>query len=478
MVMDSYKFSYRQRLFVLLLVFGWSITAIFIIFQYDREKEYKVGQLNALLQYYNDRLADIIAADSVFNSATLGTLAAPMPDTRVTIIDLDGHVVFDNSLDTALTSNHLDRPEVRNAIASGKGYTVRRHSTSTDSNYFYSATRSGGYVVRSAVPYSLSLMHVLRADRGFLWFMLAITVVMSLLAWFATRSIGNAVRRLAIFARKAERGEKIYDEDVQFPRCELGEISHHIVVMYAERERQHEEALRQEREKIRIKKQLTNNINHELKTPLAGIQVCLETLLAHPELPQERKDEFLRRCYRNSERLRLLLADVSTLTRLDDGRHIIATGKVSIRKVIQESAQTFSAPDMLPIKVKMDGDVTLTGNASLLEAIFTNLIRNANAYSRGTAIDITVCTSGDNVKIRFADNGTGIAPEHLPHIFERFYRVDKGRSRATGGTGLGLSIVKNAVLFHGGTIEVSNRHEGGLQYLITLPLGGGAGAEA
>lgn len=465
--MDTFKFSYRQRLFVLLLVFGWSITAIFVLFQYDREKEYKIGQLNTLLQYYNERVIDMIASDSVVNARTLGRLAAPMPGTRVSVIDLDGRVVFDNTLDTIVATNHRDRPEVRDAISGGHGYTVRRHSVTTDSNYFYSATRSGDIVVRSAVPYSLNLSHVLRADRGFLWFMLAITLVMSILAWFATRSIGNAVRRLALFARKAERGDKIYD-DVQFPRGELGEISHHIVMLYAQRERQHEEALRQEREKIRIKKQLTNNINHELKTPLAAMQVCLETLISHPELSEDRKEEFLRRCYHNSERLRLLLADVSTLTRLDDGQEIITTEPLSLRRVIDDAVQMFSAPDMLPIEVDMAQDVTLTANGPLLEAVFSNLIRNSNAYSHGKHITIAVTPAPGSVEIRFADDGIGIPPEHLPHIFERFYRVDKGRSRATGGTGLGLSIVKNAVLFHGGTISVANLAAGGLEFKITL----------
>ena len=467
--MDSFRLSYRVRLFLLLLVFAWSLTAIFIVFQYEREKDYKIELLNTTLQYYNRRLGDVIAADGL-SVNVVGKLVPPLRDTRVSVIDMNGRMVFDNTMDSLVEANHLDRPEVRRALDNGQGYIVRRHSATTDGNYFYSATRCGPYVIRSAVPYTVSLSHILEADKGFLWFMAFVTVAMSVIAWFATRGIGNAVSRLNSFARRAERGERIYD-DGSFPRGELGEISRHIIMLYSQRERQHEEALRQEREKIRIKKQLTNNINHELKTPLAAMQVCLETLMSHPELPQDRKDEFTRRCYDNSERLRMLLADVLTLTRLDDGSDVIARERVSLSRVAHEAVQTFSSPDLIPVALDVpDEDITIMGNESLLSTIFNNLISNANAYSQATHINLTVRKEDGDVVVTFADNGIGIPPEHLPHIFERFYRVDKGRSRANGGTGLGLAIVKNAVLFHGGSITVSNLKDGGLQFNITLPL--------
>lgn len=467
MAMASFRLSYHHRLFLLLLVFAWSLIAIFIVFQYDREKEYKAAQLNTLLQYYNNRLGDTIMTAGTAEEA-ICRLKAPMTDTRISVIDMSGRVVFDNTMDSLRGANHSDRPEVRQAIEQGSGYIIRRHSSTTDSSYFYSATRIGSYIIRSAVPYSVSLANVLEADRGFLWFMAALTIVMSIVAWLATNRIGNAVSRLNSFARRAENGERIYDDDT-FPRGELGEISRHIVMLYAQRDRQHDEALRQEREKIRIKKQLTNNINHELKTPLAAMQVCLETLMSHPELSQDKKDMFVKRCFDNSERLRALLADVSTLTRLDDGSDVITKEPVSLNHIVCESVQTFSSSEMIPITVDMPVDITITGNAPLLSAILNNLIRNANAYSQATRITLSVKKDGRHIIISFADNGIGIPDEHLPHIFERFYRVDKGRSRASGGTGLGLSIVKNAVLFHKGSITVFNLKEGGLSFRIVLP---------
>ncbi len=459
--------SYHLRLFSLMISFSVVIAVCVIAFQYEREKDFKAELLNSRLQAFNRDFAYDGGADLDAGIRRFG-----FDELRVTVIDSTGSIVFDNvagGCERLSGMNHNSRPEVAQAFAHGEGYTVRRHSESTGENYFYSATRVGNQVVRSAVPYSVSLAHVLEADRGILWFMAAITVVMGVAAWFATRRIGHAVTRLNDFARRAEAGEKIYADEA-FPKDELGDISKHIVRLYAQRERQHEEALRQERDKIRIKKQLTNNINHELKTPLAAMRVCLETLMSHPELPDETRQMFMKRCWDNSGRLSNLLSDVATLTRLDDGSAVIAREPVSLNAVVDEAVRSLKSPDSIPVEVDMPFEVVLDGNSSLLSAIFCNLIRNANAYSRATRINIRARKSADgDAVVSFSDNGIGIPEVHLPHIFERFYRVDKGRSRANGGTGLGLSIVKNAVLFHGGEIVASNLPGSGLRFEITFP---------
>lgn len=471
------RFSYHRRLFLLLLTFSWALVACFVFFQYGREKQFKAAQLDARLQLFNLRMLDALD-EGVAPAEAAERHAGPFEALRITLIAPSGRVLFDNSLDTPPGANHLDRPEVTQALEHGTGYTIRRHSASTHCNYFYSAMRGDRYIVRSALPYSLTLHELLAADRGFLWFMFGVTLLMSVAGYFATRRLGHNITRLNEFAQRAERGERI-DGETAFPHDELGDISNHIIRLYArlqqtadDRDREHAQALYEEQEKIRIKKQLTNNINHELKTPVAAIRGYLETLLANPSLDAAKRTAFLEKSYAQSERLRHLLADVATITRMEEASELIRKEPVILNELIAEVATEMELrPDDERLRVNCDfpHPVEVVGNPSLLSAIFRNLADNAAAYSGGRDIFIRLLSdTPEQCSILFADNGIGIDEEHLPHIFERFYRIDKGRSRKRGGTGLGLAIVRNAVAVHEGTIDVRNRSQGGLEFIITL----------
>lgn len=322
------RLSYHRRLFLLLLAFSWTLVGCFVLFQYGREKHFKAERLNARLQLFNLRMLDALD-EGADPAAFIASHDEPFEALRVTIIDRSGLVLFDNSLDSLPAANHLDRPEVADALTHGTGYTIRRHSESSHRNYFYSAMLGDKVIVRSAVPYSVPLSEVLAADREFLWFMLGVTLLMSIAGYFATRRLGHNITRLNEFAQRAERGERI-DDIAPFPHDELGEISNHIIRLYArlqrttaDRDREHALALHEEQEKIRIKKQLTNNINHELKTPVAAIQGYLETLLANPGMEGSQRTEFLEKSVAQTERLRRLLADVSTITRMDEASQLI-----------------------------------------------------------------------------------------------------------------------------------------------------------
>lgn len=473
----KHSFSYHRRLFLLLLGFSWTLVACFVVFQYAREKQFKAERLDARLQLFNLRFLSAFSMGTDPEDIAVG-MDPLFSDMRVTLIDFDGRALYDNSTDSLPNTNHLDRPEIAGAIANGTGCTIRRHSQSTDLTYFYSAMAGNGVIVRSAIPYSVSLQEVLSADKAFLWFMFGITLLMSVAAYFATRRLGHNIIRLDDFACRAERGERIDDEKA-FPDDELGSISNHIISLYArlqkttlDRDREHELALHEEKEKIRIKKQLTNNINHELKTPVASIQGYLETLLSHPDLQEDQRMAFLEKCYTQSERLRRLLVDVSVITRMDEGSHQIQKEPVVLNDLIDEVVQEMesrSAETRLDIECDLPVRVVVFGVHSLLAAIFRNLIDNAFAYSKGNKVFIRLEEdTPDRCTVVVADDGVGVGEEHLSHLFERFYRVDKGRSRKMGGTGLGLSIVKNAVMLHGGTIDVRNRIEGGLEFRFTL----------
>ena len=471
------KLSYHNRLLLILLAFLWSIIICFIGFQYLREKQYKSDFLNAQLQLYNKHLLGAME-NGLSHEEYIATHEQPFEDLRISIITQAGAVVFDNMLSLDSLDNHRLRPEVAGAMKKGSAYHIGRLSTSDGREYFYSATLGEQVLVRTAIPYSASLRELLKADWNFLSTMIAISLAMSILASFAIRRLGRHIERLNRFAAKAEKGEP-FDEDELFPNDELGSISNHIIQLYAQlqqtikdRDIAHETALREEQEKIRIKRQLTNNINHELKTPVASIQVCLETLLSGIHISEEKRQELIERCYTNNERLRKLLGEVSLITRMEDGGQLIGKEPVVINHIINEIADELEImPDEERFTLHADfkEKVVVDGNLSLIASIFRNLTENAIAYSGGKNIYISLVENNEkSCLIRFEDDGCGVEEKQLTRLFERFYRVDKGRSRQLGGTGLGLSIVKHAVQFHGGTVVASNRKGGGLQFDFTL----------
>lgn len=469
------KLTYHRRLFLLLLGFSWLLVGCFIFFQYGREKHFKADSLDAQLQLLNLRLLDALG-EGVAPARFTADHRDRFDSLRVTVMDLRGEVVYDSSGD--LLPNHLRRPEVAKALSRGTGYTIARLSESTRQRYFYSAMRGDSLLVRTAVPYTVSLGEVLAADREFLWFMLGITLLMSVAGYFTTRRLGHNILRLRRFAEQAERGEAIGDGE-PFPHDELGDISNHIIRLYArlqkttaDRDREHALARHEEQEKIRIKKQLTNNINHELKTPVAAIQGYLETLLANPDIDPGKHRAFLEKSLAQTTRLAQLLTDIATVTRMDEASHLIRRERVVLNDLIDDVAADIALlPPERRMRVNCDfpSPVEIEGNPQLLLSVFRNLADNATAYSSGRDIFIRLLGEDDErYTFLFADNGIGIEEEHLSRIFERFYRIDKGRSRKQGGTGLGLSIVKNAVLLHGGSIEVRNRAQGGLEFIFTL----------
>jgi len=456
------KLSFHHKVLFTLLALCWLLVGTTLLFQYSREKAFRSELLNTQLQMYNSRIISELR-DTGNVQSRICHIAPPLPDLRVTLVDADGKVFFDNNNRTPFpTANHNNRPEIRDARHDGAGCSVERWSESDDAEYFYSATLAdNGIVVRSAAPYTHSLQSFLKADSTFLWIMLALTLAVSFAGYFITRRISTSISRLDSFAEKAGKGDAIFDE-WSFPNDELGSIAGHIVKLYVQRNQQHQEALKQERDKIRLKKQLTNNINHEIKTPLASITVCAELLRDHPGLPQQKQREFIDRIYSNTRRLNALMHDVSSITRMDDGAEMIDKEPVNLAGLVDEIVGNARPMTDMEIHTGIP-QIVINGNRALLESIFINLINNAIAYSGGTDISIT---ADENGNFTFRDNGCGIPEEHLPHIFERFYRIDKGRSRANGGTGLGLAIVRNAVAIHNGRIKVSN--DNGLRFDFQL----------
>ena len=415
--------AYHKKLFLMLLAFSWGIIISFMTFQYFREKHYKYDFVSDQLQMYNRNLLTVVE-DGLPYEDYIRTWKQPFEQLRVSIITLSGAVIYDNTLPSDSLDNHRYRPEIDDALRKGSGYHIGRQSISDGREYFYSATKGERVIVRSAIPYSASLSDLLKVDWTYFGAIIIISLAMTILAYFAT---GNLA---------------------------------------------HKAAMLEQEEKNRLKRQLTNNINHELKTPVASIQVCLETLLSGISLSEEKRQEFIERCYINCNRLRKLLDDISLITRIEDGSRLIEKESVTINSIIGEIAEELNLmpeEERYCLHTNFADDVIINGNVSLIGSIFRNLTENAIAYSGGKNIFILLVeNTSTHCTIRFEDDGCGVEEHQLQRLFERFYRVDKGRSRKFGGTGLGLAIVKHAVLFHGGSIYVCNRPGGGLRFEFML----------
>ena len=473
---------YQKRLFLLIIVFTWVLALSFFVIQYVREKEYKVNLLNEKLQDINHMLISQIDVDSINgNFADMGfRFVQPSDSLRISIVLMDGSVVYDSNNET-VKENHRNRPEINNAIKNGEGYTILRQSAVDNSEYFYSATLANGYIVRTAIPYNQSALNdMLKVDTAYIWITVFIAVVLSIVAYFASCRIGMSIKLLRDFAVKAEKRELKDNEKYDFPNDELGEISAHIINMYRdmnkallERDKSMNDLITEEREKNRIKNQLTSNINHELKTPVHTIQACIETIINNRyRMNENQEDELMRTCHDNVKRLCDLLRDITTLTDINDNSCQIAKEQLNVSNLVASVCRDISsrqAEHSIRINNYLPDGIEISGNKSLVESIFSNLINNAVLYSGGRDIFIKLKSeNADDYCFEVSDNGIGVEPRHLPRLFERFYRVDDGRSRAYGGTGLGLAIVKNAVQFHGGTISVDSPANRGLIFTFTL----------
>ena len=235
-----------------------------------------------------------------------------------------------------------------------------------------------------------------------------------------------------------------------------------------------DERIKQEQEMKQtiMRRQLTQNIAHELKTPVASILGYTETLLSNPDVPSDTQRRFVERTNVQAQRLTSLLNDLSILNRVDYAPHVLAMHRVDVSQLVAEAIEDVTLLlDKKGMKLNncLPENIILNGNESLIYSIFSNLIDNSISYAgEGSVIELMASDDGDCWRFTYRDNGVGVDEEHLSRLFERFYRVDKGRSRSMGGTGLGLAIVKNAVLQHGGTISVTNAAHGGLEFQFTL----------
>ena len=583
------KKNFSAQIFFYYSVVFIIFTATVLVYQYEREKDFRASQLEALLNNTSEITSRFIEQNDLFTTKKFEQVAEvvnlfPQNNTRITVINKKGQVLYDNFVDDYQEmENHLHRPEIQKAIDHGIGVNIRVSAT-TKQEFYYYAKQYPEYFVRAALVYDVEVKDFLKTSRNFIVFIVGLFFFIGLLLTLVTLRLSGTIKKLKDFALKAGNNELV-EYNNEFPDNELGIISSQIITIYnnlkktkddlsTEREKlfNHLDALDEaiaffsdkrkitlsngrfvqivnlmskkevtssgkilklpEFEKLNkfinnelvnpefgksdklpqlvytvsknekyykiqtiifadksfevvitdvtrlekrrlLKQQLTSNIAHELKTPLSSIRGYLETILDNWPIPHDKLKYFLEKAFFQSERLTTLINDVSLINNIEDAGELFEMKQVDLKQVCDDIYEYFQIKiedNNIEFIEDVEPETVINGNESLLFSVFQNLMENAINYGgKGIQIHIRCYHQDDNYYyFSFFNSGSEIPEAHLPRLFERFYRVDKGRSRAKGGTGLGLAIVKNAITLHKGRVSVKNRQKGGVEFLFSL----------
>lgn len=581
------KLRLRTKLFIYFTFVFVIFTSLILVFQYQREKNFRTSQLENTLDTYAEFTHNYIRNYHLTDSSDLRHIdeilpVLPKSNIRITVINTSGEVLYDSEYKHFEDmENHLHRPEVTLSKGNHFGSSIRESAT-TGNAYYYFAKFYTDYYIRTAAIYDVEVRDFLQIEKLFIVYLVLLFVVIWIILLLIIRNIGSTITKLKDFAIKLNNGENV--DDIHFPSHELGQISSQVASIYndlnetkkemkVEKDKlyNHLRALNEgiafftpdkqkvltnshfiqylnviseqssvsaekiftikelkpitqfidkhlnsdkefsssilpkkeyslfkgdkyfhirciffqdrnfeivitdttenEKENL-IKQQMTSNIAHELKTPVTTVMGYLETLKA-TNLEPEKQQYFIDKAFLQAKRLSDLVGDISTLSKIEEAQSQFELSDVNINVLVDEVSEN--------LKIKLDEnkvnvhtlfakEVIVTGNRSLLFSIFHNLFDNAIKYG-GHDIHINITNyleDNDFYYFSFSNTGNTIEDKHFPRLFERFYRIDSGRTRKSGGTGLGLAIVKNAVQLHGGEINAKTYKGGGVEFLFTI----------
>lgn len=380
-------------------------------------------------------------------------------DCRITWIAADGTVLFDTAADAAHMENHLAREEIREALATGMGE-ARRYSPTLADRQLYAAQRlPDGSVLRlSTVQLALWSLLLGFSQPICLVALLALALSLLLASHLAKRIVAP------INAIDPDDPMQYYERDGY---REIEPLLRRIAAQQAQLRRDRAEI---ERASL-LRQEFTANVSHELKTPLHAISGYAELLESDLARPEDAKP-FAGKIRAEANRLARLVEDIIDLTRLDTGGQEFVFEPCDLLRIAENAVDSLRGEAAgQAVSLALHGEsAPMSGVPQLLHSIVYNLCDNAIRYNRpGGRVEVTVAPAGETVVLCVADTGIGIPKDSLERIFERFYRVDKSRSRSLGGTGLGLSIVKHAALIEKADVRVESEPGAGTVFTVTFP---------
>ena len=380
-------------------------------------------------------------------------------DYRVTWIGPDGTVLYDNAANTSEMENHLEREEIKEALAEGYGESVRYSSTLSDKQLYSAKLLSDGSVLRL----SIVQMAIWSLMLGFIQPILLVILISLILSLILASRLTKRIL------------EPINNIDPDNPMQHINEEEYKEIAPLLRRIQSQNEQLKRDQKEIEkaalIRQEFTANVSHELKTPLHAISGYAE-LLENEMVKEEDIKPFAGKIREESTRMTKLVEDLIDLTRLDNGGEEMKWEDCDLYRIAENAVDSLEvAATALGVEVTVDGtDAPIRAIPQLIYSIVYNLCDNAIKYNHcGGNVNIRVHQTLYNAVLSVKDTGIGIPEESRERIFERFYRVDKSRSKEVGGTGLGLSIVKHALMIHNGKIEVKSELGEGTEMIVTIP---------
>lgn len=382
--------------------------------------------------------ADVIKETQSYDQILQGEYDPDVDDLRITMIKKDGKVFYDSFADVKKMENHANRQEVRQALKHGNGKAIRTSDTMDKSTFYYAVRLDDGNILRVAKE-SRSIWSVfIKVTPAILILILVIFAISKMLSKVLTKSLLLPIEEMS---ENLDHLDDITTYKELMPFINTIQEQHKNILMNA-----------------KMRQEFTANVSHELKTPLTAISGYSE-LIQNGMTNEEETIRFAGEIHKSAKRLLTLINDTIRLSQLDTSEQKVIYEAIDLYKIAEDCVNMlkFSAENH-GIDISIHGtNAYLEGNREMLEEVVYNLCDNAIRYNNeGGKVDVTVKPVKGKIYLCVEDNGIGISKEHQERIFERFYRVDKSRSKSTGGTGLGLAIVKHIIQQHGAHMELTS----------------------